>query len=150
MIGYIIKVTAVTSGKTKVFNSIKEAEDSTGISRHYFKKIRLGQHSHLIRGKKDILFSVECIDKDVVVTLHPAWDTSYDDTPVLPKSFTSHTSAINFLSEGGNYLSKKSSYNRRRNEVELQQPCNTPIKDSWGRPWIAVFYSKGEFIPNKR
>ena len=150
MINYTIKVKAVLTGQTKTFDTLCSASKSTGVSEHLIKRIRKEQISNLVRGKGDKLFEFTFTEKDIVVTLSPAWDTSYDDVPIMAKSFCSHEQAINYLSEGGSYQCKKATYNRRRNMQPLGEPCSKVILDCWNRPWIATFYSKGEFIPNKR
>lgn len=146
---YQIKVKALVSNKERTFDSLDHASKSTGISEYFFKQIRKGRCSNFIRGKNDILFEVTFIDRPVVVTLTPAWDTSQDENPATTMKFTSHVQAVNFLSEGGRYQCKRATYHRRKNEQPLGEPCATPILDCWDRPWIAVFYSKGEFVANK-
>lgn len=151
-LSYNIKVTSVTSNQTKTFTTLKACESSTGITAYYLEKIRAGQHSNLIRGKKDILFKVEFLNKpkqDVVAMLYPNWDTS--DCGTQPKECFSHGQAIALLSEGtGSTTTKKSTYDRRRNMQPLGEPCKLPIKDGIGREWILVCYHKGEFITNKK
>lgn len=147
---YIIKVTSVLSKKTKTFDTVKEASDSTGISRYFFGRIREGKASQYVRGKNEILFLIEFIDKEIVVTLTPAWDTADDEEAIQAKSFHSHLAAIHFLSEGGPFMCKRSTYYRRMSMQELGVPCSQPILDYFNRPWIVVYYSKGEYIPNKK
>ena len=150
MINYNIKVTKVLENKSKTFTTLAHCERVTGVSEHYIKAMRKGSHCNLIRGKGDVLFRFEFISKQAVVLLSPAWDTAYDEIKVQPKYFTSHTKAIDYLSQGGRYMCKKSSYNRLKNLQPLGEPCAKLIHDAWNRPWIVTFYSKGEFIPNKK
>ena len=149
MINYTIKVTAILSGKTKTFDTLEDAVNSTGVSKYFIKSIRAGKNPNMVRGKKDILFKFEFFDKEAVVLLTPAWDTSYDEVPIMPKKFHTHEQAINFLSEGGSYQCKKTTYIRRRNLQPLGEPCSVPIFDCWNRPWIVTYYTKGKFVPNK-
>lgn len=150
MVHYTIKVISVLTKQTKTFDTLDGASKSTGVSRYLIKEIRAGRKSNLVRGKGDRLFSFEFINKEVVAELTPAWDTMLDDNPATTMKFYSHVDAINFLSEGGRYMCKRATYYRRMGSQGLGVPCDTPILDCWNRPWIATFYSKGEFILNKR
>ena len=141
-----IKVTALVSGKEKIFNSLASCSESTKIGRRILLKIKNGDYTNVVRGTKDILFKVEFIP-DLVCTLTPAWDTSGEEVPTIQQEFYSHYSAIAFLSGGGK--SKHASYYRKLNSQPLGVPCDTPIKDIFDREWIVVFYKKGEFVPQK-
>jgi hypothetical protein len=139
---YLIKATAVLEQKQKEFTSIEECSKSTGISEYMLKQIRMGKRPSLIRGRKDRLFQID-FSYDVVSSLTPAWDTSNDEEPALTKEFSSHHAAIAFLG------TSKSTYYRRMRMQALGEPCSLPIKDIFNREWIAVFYKKDEFVPNK-
>ena len=139
---YLIKATAVVEQKTKEFNSIELCSKSTGISEYMLKQIRSGKRPSLIRGGKDRLFQIE-FTYEIVATLTPAWDTLADEEPALTKEFSSHHSAIAFLG------CSKSTYYRRMRLQPIGEACTLPIKDVLNREWIAVFYKKDEFVPNK-
>lgn len=147
---YTIKVTAVTTKQTKEFDSVKQASKSTGVSEYHINQIRAGRKPVLARGNNDRLFEFQFINRDYVVTLTPAWDTSGDDNPAQTMGFASHTAAIGFLSEGGSYMCKKATYHRRKKMQPLGEPCKLPISDCWGREWIATFLTEGEFVPHRK
>lgn len=138
-----IRVTAVASQKSKSFTSLEEVEASTGVSVYMLRKVKQGQMSNLLRGKNDILFLIEFV-YDKAVTLTPAWDTSFDETPTITQEFSSHYSAIKFLG------CAKTTYYRRMRLQPIGEPCHTPIRDSFNREWIATFHSKGDFIKERK
>lgn len=145
---FTIEVTATSSGKTKVFTSIDAVSKSTGISKYILRKIRKGEYSHIVLGKKDITFLIKFIE-DKACSLYPAWDTSLDAEPVGEQVFSSHSKAIAFLSSGGS--SKHRTYYRRMNMQPLGVPCSKTISDPHGYEWIITFYKEKEsFVPNKK
>lgn len=146
---YTITVTAVTSNKSKEFDSVKSASKSTGVSEYYIGQIRAGRKPALCRGKNDLLFQFSFTDREVVATLTPAWDTSNDDNPAQVMKFHSHTAAVSFLSEGGSYMCKKATYYRRKRMQPLGEPCKQTISDCWGREWIPTYLAEGECSLNK-
>lgn len=145
---FTIRVTSLASGKVYNCRSITMCSSKIGVSEAILSKIKRGKHSSFVRGKDDKLWQIDFVP-DVACSIYPAWDSSLDSEPVLPKEFSSHNEAILFLSGYG--PSKRSTYFRRMDMQPLGEPCAKPIEDNHGFTWIITFYKpKGAFVPNKK
>lgn len=138
-----LKITALKTGRSKVFSSVKEAHTSTGISEYTLRRIKRDSFLSICKGKdgKDgepLMFHVEVV-QEYVCELTPAFDT------VIPtQKFLSHYKAIKFLG------CSKDTYSRRRNMQPVGTPCDLPIRDRLGQEWIITFLvDKEEFKLNK-